>query len=307
MISTESVNSLATPSTDDWTALGELALGTFWSRRRPVEPSAALAFAAGAQARVDGWASDRCRSLLDELRATRNPDGGYGLGRPYDAFQDGTVNPADTTYLVTITGHVGRVLLDGHEAGVIDDQELGALVDLALDFPRVPSQRPGLALAYSRHPHDQRWCVHNVNASAGVFLLRASKRLPPRADAAAVIAGIAQRQAAGYVGPQGSWRYIEGRPRLNDANHNAGSIEAALGLTAPIGQDALQKMLATFRVRKWTDPIALIRLLPWIPLTERPADLLQQGRALVEDARLTCGVAGQLAYWALRAGQCTPP
>lgn len=307
MISTESVNSLATPSVDDWIALGELALGAFWNRRQPVEPSAALAFALGAQARVDGWASDQCRSLLDELRATRNSDGGYGLGRSYDAFQDGTVNPADTTYLVTITGHVGRVLLDGHEAGVIDDQELGVLVDLTLDFPRVPSRRPGVALAYSNHPHDRNWCVHNVNASAGAFLLRAGRRLPLRTDAAAVIAGIAQRQAAGYLGLQGSWRYIEGQPRLNDANHNAGSIEAALGLTSAIGHDALLKMLATFRVRKWTDPIALIRLLPWIAPSERPVDLLHQGRALVEDPRLTCGIAAQLAYWALRAGQGTSP
>lgn len=301
------MKSLATPSVDDWIALGELALGAFWNRRQPVEPSAALAFALGAQAQVDGWTSKNCRSLLDELRETRNPDGGYGLGRPYDAFQDGTVNPADTTYLVTITGHVGRVLLDGHEAGVIEDQELGGLVDLTLDFPRVLSKRPGVALAYSRHPHDRSWCVHNVNASAGVFLLRAGKRLPARADAAAVIAGIAQRQAAGYVGPQGSWRYIEGQPRLNDANHNAGSIEAALGLTSPIGQDALLKMLATFRVRKWTDPIALIRLLPWIAPSKRPADLLGQGRALVEDSRLTSGIAAQLAYWALRAGQGIAP
>ncbi|MBK8076059.1 MAG: hypothetical protein IPK24_10920 [Kineosporiaceae bacterium] len=62
--------------------------------------------------------------------------GGYGLGTAWDAFGDGTRNPASTTYTVTTAGHVGWVLLEARKNDA-DGGALNGAIDALLAMPRL--------------------------------------------------------------------------------------------------------------------------------------------------------------------------
>lgn len=262
------------------------------------------AFLAGALAELHGWADPRVRTHLDRVYAQRLASGGYGLPYAWDAFQDGTTNPATTTYAITVTGQVGRVLLDGYRAGAVPRAEIERLVDATVRMPRIADGRPGICVSYSSTANDTRpgYCVYNIVASAGKFLADARAAGVVRPGQDALIAGVTQRDAYGYRTGTGLWPYLDGSTRVNDWNHNAINVEAELTLSPGIGREALARQMSWTSPPRWYDPLGQVALLPYS--CRHAAGLLDDYDAMLRDSRQTAGLAAQMAYWASRAARC---
>jgi hypothetical protein len=281
-----------------WTSRADAAIARVAAVDSGSEDSATYALAAGAIAAIHGWHDTRVAAYLEKVYAQRKPDGGYGLNRPWDAFGDGTVNPATTTYAITVTGQVGRVLLDGFLAGVVPRAEIRRLVDIVAAFPRTPDVpgKTGICVAYSNSGYDAATCVTNINASAGRFLALTQKlgfTFPGERD---VLAGIKARVASGYDPDTGFWPYKESSPAPNDWNHNAVNAEAELVLSPPIGRDAVGKMAALTDPPTWIDPLGQITLLPYSCASEEGKRAAFD--AILADQRMNASYYAQAAYWA---------
>lgn len=220
---------------------------------------------AGAGARLNSWTHAYTASYLSKLYTLDNPDGGYGLKFEYDAFSDGTVNGPDTTYLVTITDHVGRVLLDGFRAGVVPRAKVQTLVNLVVNFPRIPGIGRGACLAYSSNANDVQagLCVHNVNAGAALFLHEAAAAGFGATGMHALIVDITLHEIeaarhAGYGEPV-TWPYVaDGVDQ--DVDHNSYSAESVYRLAYWLGREAVYQVMD----RAWSGdpgaPVAHMRL-----------------------------------------------
>jgi hypothetical protein len=151
--------------------------------------AADAASALAIEVRTAGWTSPGIPRLVDALVGTANPDGGYGLARAWDAYQDGTVNPATTSYTATTAGHVGPILLAGYLAGVVPAAVVDRALDWVLDLPPAPGDP---CIPYSASPFDTgKACVWNVHFGAASWVRRASAATGHRpADAAALVARV---------------------------------------------------------------------------------------------------------------------
>jgi hypothetical protein len=212
----------------------------------PADPFYAAADAASrlaVRAQTDGWRSPQVPGLVAAVAATTEPDGGYGLAQPWDAYQDGTVNPATTSYTATTAGHVGPVLLAGYLAGAVPAQLVNRAIDSILGLPR---SYGGTCIPYSNSPYDlgQR-CVWNVHFGAAAFVLAASRATGwRRADADALVRAaltwlprLPQNPVTGY------WAYSSAGGAAQDIGHQlwtATSIDYLEGngaaLTAMLGR-----------------------------------------------------------------------
>jgi hypothetical protein len=186
----------------------------------------------------DGWNDPAALAYLDRVYATALPDGGYGLGYAYDAHGDGTTNPASTSYVVSLAGHVGPVLLDGYRAGRVPRPKVQAVFDLVATAPRIDTAA-GRCIAYSRSANDAKagLCVHNVNAGAAWFLMEAGK------DGFAVpwwlVQGIVKRELSAYNASTRFWPYRDNMaPAPQDADHNSYTVESMYHLAYPVGYSA---------------------------------------------------------------------
>lgn len=207
-----------------------------------------------------GWADPAALAYLTRLYATQNPDGGYGLGYAYDAHGDGTVNPATTTYTVTLAGHVGPVLLDAYRAGVVPRAKVQQLFDLVASTPRIDTTA-GRCVAYSRNANDVKsgLCVHNVNAGAAAFLLDAGR------DGFAtpwwLVQGIVQREMSAYNAGTRFWPYRDNMaPAPQDADHNSYDAESMYTLAYPVGYSAAYVALTATPDGDPETPIVYMRL-----------------------------------------------
>jgi hypothetical protein len=221
-----------------------------------------LAYAAQATAWLSpaGWADPAATAFLTRLYATQNADGGYGLGYAYDAHQDGTVNPAGTTYTVTLAGYVGPVLLDGMRAGVVPRAKVQQVFDLLATTPRIDTAA-GRCVAYSRSANDAKpgLCVHNVNAGAGAFLLEAG------VDGFAVpwylVQGIAKRELSVYNTSTRFWPYKDATSTVpQDADHNSFNTESMYGLAYPVAYSAAYVAMTATPDGDVDTPIVYMRL-----------------------------------------------
>jgi hypothetical protein len=273
----------------------------------PSHAAYAAAYEAALLAYLYGWDDPEARARLADIAATRKPGGGYGLDIAWDAFGDGTTNPVRTRYLITLTDHVGRVLLDAYRAGVVDATELGGLVDLILAWPRVRGD-PG-CLAYSDSGYDDRFCVYNVDSAAAWFLRKAWDLGIRRSGQLALSEALAAHDALA-IGAGGWWPYHSGLVAPQDWNHNAATIESHLLLSPDIGADALAAVMPGGlwhpdpRARAWDDPVGYVRLLPWA--CDRRAGAIAAARAVATQQRLASDTA-QLGLWSARtAAACGP-
>ena len=181
---------------------------------------------------VAGWSAPEVPGLVAALVATANPDGGYGLARPWDAYQDGTVNPATTSYAATTAGHVGPVLLAGFTAGKVPASAVTRAVDSLLDQPR---SYDGRCIAYSDSPADlSKPCVWNVHFGAADWALRAARATGHRLREAQQLATVATSWLA--VLPQnpatGYWAYSAAGGAPQDLGHQlwtATAVDSLLG------------------------------------------------------------------------------
>lgn len=226
---------------DDWRAIAQRALDQFNVLDTGGTLQASnLAQAAQATAWLSpsGWADPAAGALLTRLYATANPDGGYGLGVAYDAHGDGTVNPATTTYIVTLAGHVGPVLLDAYRNGAAPRAKVQVIFDLIATAPRIDTSA-GRCFAYSRNANDAQpgLCVHNVNAGSAAFLLEAGK------DGFAIpwwlVQGVIKRELSAYNASTRFWPYRDNMaPAPQDADHNSYNAESMYDLAYPVAYSA---------------------------------------------------------------------
>jgi hypothetical protein len=245
------------------------------------------AWALEAEMRLNGYDTAYGRQLLNKVYSQRKPDGGYGLPFAYDALGDGTVNGVDTTYTVTLAGHVGPPFLLAYRHGVDTvtaadgstwsvKAQIKQIVLLLMSTPHIDTAQ-GQCLAYSRNPNDAQvyGCVHNASAGAARFLWDANAAGLGRGGLAALVEGITRREVYAYiVGPitiygvtrTNWWRYMD-TTSLNDCDHNSYDAESMYFLAPLIGQNSAWMHMNLDCADNSSAPIAHIRLaaLPAVP------------------------------------------
>ncbi|WDZ87178.1 hypothetical protein [Micromonospora cathayae] len=234
------------------------------SRFRAIDNGTAGAYGYASMAeacgRVYGWTHTWTKTYLNTVYNLQNPDGGWGLGREYDAFADGSVNDPDTTYTVTLSDHVGMPLLTGFQAGAVPRDRVQGIVNQLMAMPRIPVER-GACVAYSTRPADCQpgYEVHNVSAGAGYFLHRAASLGFGATGMHRLITDITIHQVDAYRTADVWWPYI-GSGDLQDPDHQSYSAQSMYPIAYWVGRECVYKILTT----AWPDdplsPLAHMRL-----------------------------------------------
>lgn len=266
-----------------------------------------LAYAAQTYAWLNDWSSPTANSYLSRLYALRNPDGGWGLNAPYDAHGNGTVNPANTTYTVSVAGHVGPVLLDAYMAGRVPRADVQTCMDLLTTCPRIDTSL-GRGLAYSRNKNDALpgLLVHNVSAGAGDFLYQCGLRGFPMVWW--LIAGIARRTAGSYTLNSGRFTAYRDNmhPTPDDPDHASYTAESMISLAPTVGYYSGYYLMTNDFDHPGT-PVLHARLTgappvacgeSWLELGDR---WLEQVDTCVTESWDDSGRLSQVAYYATRA------
>lgn len=195
---------------------------------------------------ADGWSDPQALQYLDKVVAAQHSDGGFGIGYAWDAYSDGTENPADTAYTVTMATHVGDLMMSAYPEGLIEHGAMQQMIDKLESIPATAGQPD--CMAYSDNPNDHfaGACIHNVNAAAAVFLLKASD-LGFDVDEERA-ARMLMSEVAALKG--GQWLYQTGNPlKPNDPDHGAYQLksvnEILPELTQPIISDQMSRPLGT--------------------------------------------------------------
>jgi hypothetical protein len=166
-----------------------------------------------------GWDDPAAGHYLNAALNQSNP---YGLNYPFDAFQNGTVNPASTMYAITLV-QLGQVELDAYAHHRIAYSEITAIIDRLLAFPRI-KVRTGIGLAYSDSPNDARpgYSVHNVNQGAAWWLQTALDAgvTYRQAESRDMIAGLNRFELVSYQPGINGWSYRDGgSQKVQDPAH----------------------------------------------------------------------------------------
>ncbi|MDG4790365.1 hypothetical protein O7626_31350 [Micromonospora sp. WMMD1102] len=222
----------------------------------------AYSLMAGACGPMYGWDHDWTAGYLDKVLALQNPDGGWGLNRPADSFGDGSVNPASTSYAVTVAGHVGPTLLAGWQAGVVPRALVQQCVNFLVGMPRV-SVTHGQCVAYSTTLADRTGSnknVHNVNAGAGSFLAQAAEAGISQSGMHRLIADITCHEVDCYRPATKWWPYAGSTGGGQDVDHNSYSAESMYRLAYWIGREAVYNHMANPQSDNAMAPLARLRL-----------------------------------------------
>ncbi|MFY1686505.1 hypothetical protein [Plantactinospora sp. WMMB782] len=222
----------------------------------------AYAYASMAEAcgRVYGWGHTWTTTYFNTVYNLRNPDGGWGLSRAYDAFGDGSVNDPQTTYTVTLADHVGMPLLAGYQAGVVPKARVQGIVDMLMAMPRVPVDR-GQCVAYSTRADDAQpgYEVHNVSAGVGYFLHRAGALGLGATGMHRLITDISIHQVDAYRTADIWWPYLADGPN-QDPDHQAYSAQSMYPIAYWVGREAIYKLMTTAYPDDPMSPLAHMRL-----------------------------------------------
>lgn len=237
-----------TPS-DNWRALAEQALTAYEAAPLPASFRPATdGWALLAIGRLYGWDDPRVQPLITKLLAERNPDGGWGVGIAFPAKSGGgAMNPATTTYTVTIADHVGPALLAAYQAGVLTDREpLQTITNLIMTTGRINTAQ-GQCVAYSRSSLDvgTGLCVHNVNAEVARYLTSVNYTGGfGRSGLAKLVVDITRRETFAYNPAFSGWPYIENSPgAAQDPDHQAATGRALYALVYPVARETVYQML----------------------------------------------------------------
>lgn len=310
-----------------WAAIRDAAVARFEAQQGSAETPHALAYMAQVTAWTspDGWADPDAVAYLTRVRALRNPDGGWGIGRPHDVASDGTTNPATTSYTITMTDHVGPVMLDAYRSGAATRAEVQAIVTWVMGVPYIQSSlsQYGQCVAYSKHPNDQAvyQCIHNANASVAAWLTSTIEAGIGASGAQKRIVEVTRRETYAYLpmspgGRPAWWRYMDTNYE-QDVDHNGASAALLYDPVYPIAREAAYQIMAGAVVDA-SAPLAYARLtsLPGGPgsmATDGSGTTLwcQMGRSWTDEvaayvATADSRPAAQIAYWAARAARtCT--
>lgn len=191
-----------------------------------------------------GWDDPRIPGLLQNIMAARNPDGGWGIGVAWDAFGDGTANPANTTYTVTLAGHVGPALLEAWENGVAMEAEpLQTITKLLVSGTARNTSSAGTCVAYSRAASDASYCVHNVNAGVAGYLTRANAAGFGRTGLQSLVVDITRYEVTKYRTDWDGWPYSDGGGAVQDRDHGAYNASSLYFLAYPVGREGVYAVL----------------------------------------------------------------
>lgn len=193
-----------------------------------------------------GWQDPLVRQLIQRVEQRRNPDGGFGIGQEAETFGSKQFNPADTTYTITSTDHVGRLYLAAYQARVIPRDWLVRLVRAVINLPRIED---GSCVAYSASKYDARHpCVYNVVAGTAWFLTKAKALgIDEPGQAALTKAMVATNDKMRSVST-GLWPYQSDKiDKLQDEPHNGVNIDALVATDPPAGKLAAQKRAAAWK------------------------------------------------------------
>ncbi|RSM91492.1 hypothetical protein DMH04_00345 [Kibdelosporangium aridum] len=201
-----------------------------------------------------GWRDRRTQTWLHRLYALRTPTNGYGLGAEFDAFADGTVNPADTAYTITSAWHVGRVLITGYDGGGVSAGRVRQAANLIASLPLSAGER---CPAYSEHSNDiGKPCVWNVSAAAVWFLDNAARRgLVTKPHKVATWRTEIHRH---YREDLGGWTYQANSVKLQDPWHNVVTVLETLDSHPGFGATTLAG-----HFRNWPVSAANVDVLPY--------------------------------------------
>jgi hypothetical protein len=195
-----------------------------------------------------GWKDQRTQDWLNKVYRLRTPSKGYGLGRLFDAYSDGTTNPANTAYTITGAWHVGRTLIAGYDGGGVPKERVQ---EVASWLAKIPLAGGGKCASYSETTNDKgKPCVWNVSAAGAWFLWSAEQRgLIPATDKDAVLAKVRSWRnevRAHYSTALGGWTYQAGSSGLQDPWHNVATAAPMYALDPSIGKTALAGEFAKY-------------------------------------------------------------
>lgn len=214
----------ASPRADWWRAQALAAANLFATLDDGTEGGGPYADVAGGYAYLYGWSSTYATAALAKIWADRNPDGGWGLGYGYDAFNDGSVNPANTSYAVT-TGEICQRLLSAYQAGATPRTNIQWCVDTLVHWPRVAVAR-GQCVSYSTTAADTAaGCVHNVSVAVAAFLAEVNAAGFGATGMQRLITDVILQETVAYRETALQWPYIGDGPFL-DSDHDSVSAEA---------------------------------------------------------------------------------
>lgn len=197
-----------------------------------------------AERNVYGWEEPEPNAYLAKAIALRHADGGFGLPYAWDAFGDGTINPASTTYTATLW-QVGTVLCAAYRAGRTDVLPvIKGILDKIYTIALIPVD-VGYGVPYSDSPNDKRagYVVHNCNALIGALLAEVkSSGIDYRWSTATwYLQAITRQEVRAYRPTTRDWSYRDGTPTVGqDSAHNAACIEAMLILAPGVAWSALE-------------------------------------------------------------------
>ena len=232
-----------------WAQIADDAIAAFELADDGEQVPYAYAYLIRGIARRSGWEDPRITTYLEKLYGFRNPDGGWGLNREFTS-PGASLNPADTTYSITLSDHVGPTLIEAYRAGreevVLAD--IATLVDLLMTT-QFGTFAIGKAIAYARVATNNvstgnNRDVHNVNASAALFLLQANAAGVTYTGLDKRVVSMTRREVAAY-GESTAWWPYRGTLSASDTDHTALQAEAMWTLAYPLGTEAAYAVMST--------------------------------------------------------------
>lgn len=220
------------------------ALGHDAGDGRPYADSS-LAFAITQRSAL-GWDDPAAQHYYDATMSQPNP---YGLNYAWDAFQDGTVNPASTIYTITLV-QVGDVVLDAYKHGHAPYTAVTDIMRYIVNTPRI-AVTPGMSLAYSNNANDVKagYAVHNINQAVAMFLRDCQQAgiLWSDAQIKSWITKLNQYETASYKPSLLGWPYRNGGSQaLQDVGHNGvGALWGMIFNPSSIGYPVLNHQMRT--------------------------------------------------------------
>jgi hypothetical protein len=229
-----------------WTALAVALRAEAGGISESFFGSADLAGMVWREAQTSGWSSPATQGLITNLLAGRKATGGYGLDAAWDAYGDGTTNPAGTTYTVTTAGHVGWVLLEAYKNRALPAGGLESAVDAVLAMPRLSG---GTCIAYSNSPNDSaKPCVYNVTHGAAAFLVQVRGLSDHRAgEIDALVQTLRSRLTDGYDPATGYWVYKAGDTKGQEISHQVYTADSVEVVDPAFGAIARMMVLPWWR------------------------------------------------------------
>lgn len=241
---------------EQWRAVAEQALTAYEACSAPASFQAfTWSQALIATATLYGWDDPRVQLLIDAIMGVRNPDGGWGLNATRDQYGDGSVNPANTSYTVTMAGHVGPAFLSAFQAGKLkttvadnDLEPLKRITQLLMGTARSTTSA-GVGVSYSRSANDTgKPLIHNVSAGVGAYLTTAAAAGFGQSGLQSLVVDITRREVAAYSRAWYGWAYQDGQTSVQDPDHGAYSAASMYGLCYPVGREAVYINLVTAAV-----------------------------------------------------------